>query len=539
MRDGPSRFKSERVRDIEPLNHESDNPGGHWWLSRFSQSVFYFIEARFNKVFGAQNPFYHLGDLGFYFFYIMLVSGTYLFFYYEPTVAGSFDQLQRLTHDQWYLGGIMRSLHRYAADGMVLVMVLHILRELVMGRFRGARWFSWVTGVPLVVMVYLSGIIGFWLVWDQLGQFIAVRTSEWLDWLPIFASPMARNFLLNTDVTDIFFRLLIVTHIGIPLFLLAAMLVHVKRVSRARILPPRMLALGTMAALILLSLLQPVVSHARADMSTAINSLNMDWFYLFAYPMIKPGSVGMLWGIFTATLMLMLFLPWLPPRPAPKPVAAVNLDHCSGCGLCADDCPYEAIKMRARSDAHPYFLQEACVIASNCVHCGICTGSCPSSNPFRHTTARPLGRSGSLKSGIEMPQWNVDFVRHQIDCALSDSGVEDKILLVGCEHGINVRTQSTDGVAPVTVPCIGMLPPAFIEHALRKGAAGVLLNGCRKGDCYHRLGGGWLMERLGNERRPFLRHSVDRSSVGLCWAAPPDRQELQNAIDTLQQATSS
>jgi len=509
------------------------------WLSQFCRSAFYFIEARFNSSFGEHNPFYHLGDLGFYFFYIMLVSGTYLFFYYEPTVIGSFDQLQRLTREQWYLGGVMRSLHRYAADGMVLVMALHILRELVMGRFRGARWFSWITGVPLLVMVYLSGIIGFWLVWDQLGQFIAVRTSEWLDWLPIFASPMARNFLLNTDVTDMLFRLLIVMHIGFPLFLLAAMLIHVKKVSRARILPPRMLALGTLAALVLLSLFQPTISHDRADLSTAINTLNLDWFYLFPYPLMKTGSMGMLWAGFAAALILMLFLPWLPPRPKPEPVAAVNLDYCSGCGLCADDCPYEAIRMRGRSDAHPYFLQEACVIASNCIHCGICTGSCPSSNPFRHATALPFGRSEALKSGIEMPQWNVDLVRRQVEHTMSKSGTANKILLIGCEHGADVRTHAIDDVAPVTVPCIGMLPPAFIEHALRKGAAGVLLNGCRQGDCYHRLGGGWLRERLSNDRRPFLRHSVDRSRVGLCWAAPPDWQELQHAIDTLRQSISN
>ncbi len=507
----------------------------HLWFSRFCRSVFYFIEARFNAVFGSHNPLYHLGDLGFYFFFILLATGAYLFFYYEPTVSGSFDQLQRLTREQWYLGGVMRSLHRYAADGMVVAMALHILREWVMGRFRGPRWYSWVTGIPLLIMVYLSGVIGFWLVWDQLAQFIAVRTSEWLDWLPIFASPMARNFLLNSDVADMLFRLLIILHIGIPLFLLAAMLVHVKRVSRAHILPPRVLALGTLAALTLLSFLRPTVSHDRADLGTAVSSLNMDWFYLFAYPLMKTGSMGMLWAIFAAAILFLLLLPWLPPRPRPEPAAVVNLDYCSGCGLCADDCPYEAIRMRDRSDAHPYFLQEASVIAGNCVHCGICTGACPSSNPFRHATALPFSRANVLKSGIEMPQWNVDFVRRQVERAMSDSGATGKVLLVGCEHGVDIRAHAMDTVTPMTVPCIGMLPPAFIEHALRKGAAGVLLNGCRQGDCYHRLGGSWLRGRLNNERRPFLRHSVDRSRVGLCWAAPPDWRELQRAIDALRQ----
>jgi len=463
----------------------------------------------------------------------MLVSGTFLFFYYEPTVEGSFDQLQRLTDKQWYLGGVMRSLHRYAADGMVLVMLLHLLKELVMGRFRGPRWFSWVTGVPLLVMVYLSGIVGFWLVWDQLGQFIAVRTSEWLDWLPIFASPMARNFLLNSDVTDLLFRLLIVMHIGIPLFLMAAMFVHVKRVSQASIMPPRLLASGTLAALILLSLLQPVSSHARADLGVAVGSLNMDWFYLLPYPLIQTESTGMLWALSAGTILLLFFLPWLPPRYRNEPVAAINLDYCSGCGLCAADCPYEAISMRDRSDAHPHFLQEASVISSNCVRCGICTGSCPSSNPFRRATALPFGRTETLKSGIEMPQWSVDRIRHQVDRILSPAGAEGRILLVGCEHSADIRKHSRPDVAPLIVPCVGMLPPSFIEHALCNGAAAVLLTGCRQGDCYYRLGGSWLRDRLNNARRPFLRHSVDRSDIRVCWAAPSDQHKLQNTIDAL------
>ena len=129
-------------------------------LVRLSRAAFWRVEGWVNPDFGSSNPFYHLGSLGFYFFYIMVISGLYLIIYYEPTVTGSYDQLEYLTREQWYLGGIMRSLHRYSADGMVLVMGLHILRELVMGRFRGARWFSWVTGIPVLIMVYIAVIEG-------------------------------------------------------------------------------------------------------------------------------------------------------------------------------------------------------------------------------------------------------------------------------------------------------------------------------------------------------------------------------------------
>ena len=41
----------------------------------------------------------------------------------------------------------------------------------------------------------VSGITGYWLVWDQLAQYVAIATTEWLDSIGIFAEPIARNFL--------------------------------------------------------------------------------------------------------------------------------------------------------------------------------------------------------------------------------------------------------------------------------------------------------------------------------------------------------
>ena len=494
-------------------------------LSRLSRAALLRIEAWFNTAFGSNNPLYYLGSLGIYFFYIMVVSGIYLLIYYEPTVAGTYDQLQYLTREQWYVGGIMRSLHRYAADSMVLVMALHILRELVVGRYRGARWFSWVTGVPVLIMVYLTGIEGFWLPWDKLGQFLVVRTAEWLDWLNISNSAMARNFLTKTDMTDIFFRMLIIIHISLPVFLQAFLLLHIKKVSQARILPPRTLALGTLASLVLLSLVFPTVSQDRADLSLVPGgALPLDWFYMFFYPLMESWSMGAVWMLVIGSIVLLTALPWLPPKRG-KDIAEVSLDNCNGCGLCAEDCPFEAIVMRPRSDgqSHP---REAVVIADNCVECGICAGACPTAMPFRRVQV--------LKSGIDLPQRNVQHLLEVTRAALAGlTGPSPRILIYGCDHGVDVDKLSQPDTATLSLPCIGALPPSFIDYALRHGADGVILTACRDGDCYHRFGDVWLRSRLNNERRPFLRRSVDRSRIGLCWAAPPDRQRLQQALASL------
>jgi len=505
-------------------------------LRRGIAGLFYRLERWINWAFGNKdNPFYHLGDLTFYFFYILIVTGTYLFFFYESTVEGSFDALDRLSKEQWYLGGVMRSLHRYAADAMILTMALHILREFVMGRYRGARWFSWFTGVPVLWLVYMSGLVGFWMVWDVMAQFLAERGAEWIDWLPGFGSPMARNFLSNTTIDDLFFRLLIVIHLGISLFLGAFLLLHIKRISKAHILPPRRLATGTLLAMVILSLLKPTISQQRADLGLAPGTLDLDWFYMFAYPLMDMWSFGAVWALIGGVTLLLLVLPWLPPEKA-QPVAVVNLDNCNGCGFCAADCPYEAIGMRERSDGRELGQQEAFVIADNCVQCGICTGACPSSNPFRHASALPVhhqhvGHGEGLKSGIEMPQWGVERMRREVEKALAGGAGIGKILVVGCDHGVPIQENLPSDVASLSLPCIGMLPPAFAEYALRHGANGVFFAGCRTGDCFHRLGDAWLSERFDDRRRPFLRRSVDRTRIGICWAAPSDHKHLAQELE--------
>ena len=96
------------------------------------------------------NPLQHLGSLTIFFLWIVLVSGIYLFAFFRTSVDGAYESVEYLTHTQWYLGGVMRSLHRYASDAAVITILLHIFKEFSYDRYRGKRWFSWLTGVPFV-----------------------------------------------------------------------------------------------------------------------------------------------------------------------------------------------------------------------------------------------------------------------------------------------------------------------------------------------------------------------------------------------------
>lgn len=282
------------------------------FLHRIGQNIFLRLENALNIGFGPTlNPFYYLGAITYLMFWIIVVSGLYIYAFYDTGVDSAYNSVERLTHNQWYLGGVMRSLHRYASDGMILFSVLHLLRNFVFDRYRGFRWFSWYTGVAALWLVYVAGINGYWLPWDKLAQFAAIASSEWLDALPIFSAPLVRNFLEQGSVNDRFFSLLSFMHLGIPLATFALIWVHTQRVPQAKTSPPKALTVGLVLSMVVLSLIKPALSQGHADLDSAPFALNMDWFYLWGFPMLYAWSAEKIWiaiGLVNGLLLLVPFV---------------------------------------------------------------------------------------------------------------------------------------------------------------------------------------------------------------------------------------
>lgn len=285
-------------------------------LQALLQRAFMHLEAVFNRAFGDRmNPLYHLGAMSFFLFWIVAASGLYLYAFFETGVAQAYASVEALTHHQWYAGGVLRSVHRYASDAMVLTMTVHLLRHFAFDRFRAFRWFSWATGVVLIWLLYACGINGYMLPWDRLAQFVIVGTFEWLDWLPTFGGTLMRNFIHPASVGDRFFSLLSFMHVGLPLFFLLLMWVHVQRVPKARTTPPRPIAAGLLALLAALAIARPVLSQGgAADLGTAVTSLRLDWFYLAVYPLINDWPLGRVWALAGGATLLLLAVPLWPPH---------------------------------------------------------------------------------------------------------------------------------------------------------------------------------------------------------------------------------
>ncbi len=479
-------------------------------------------ERLLDRAFGSEHdPLRHLGAIGFFAFWLLAASGIVLYIVLDTSVAGAWRSIHDLADAPFALGVLLRGLHRYAADLMVLAMVAHLVREWLHRHERGVRRHAWLTGVPLIAIVFAVAIGGFWLHWDQLGQYSAVATAEWVDALPFVSSAMARNFLAG-GVGDRLFSLFVFVHIGLPLMLVFGLWFHIQRLTRAAVWPPRVLAVGLGLMLAALALVLPVASHAPAALDRVPDALRLDWLLLFVHPLTEATSPRWVWALVIGGALLLFALPFLPSRAdTPAPAAVVDPANCNGCRRCFADCPYAAITMVP----HPHQRigrQLAVVDADLCVSCGICAGACPSSTPFRSTA--------QLVTGIDMPQRPIDGLRRQLRDSLAGARSARPIVIFGCDHGAQLSRLAADDVHTFSLLCAGQLPPSFVEYALRDGAAGVVVAACRDGGCEFRFGARWTAERLRGAREPHLRASVDAERVELVYAGRGDEAELAQAV---------
>ncbi len=482
-------------------------------IQKTGRLAFEWPQRWLDKAFGnTLNPLRHLGSMTIFFLWVVLVSGIWITIFFQTSVNGAYESVEYLSNDQWYLGGVMRSLHRYASDAAIVTLVLHIFKEFVFNRYRSARWFSWMTGVPLLWMIFPLGITGYWLVWDQLALYVALVSSEMLDALPIFTDSMARNFLSVEALSDRFFTLMAFTHIiGLPIFLVFAIWIHVFRITRPKINPPRTIMAGALLSMLALSMAYPALSQGKADPASVPDTLVLDWYYLLIYPLMKTWSPGAVWLLLVGFSMLLCIAPWLPPGRKPA-VVSVDLENCNGCERCVEDCPFGALEMAPRSDGLKY-TSEAIVLTNLCLSCGICVGACPTATPFRTRSA--------LSPGIDLPDQPVVEIRELVTDASAGLQGNRRLLVFGCDGSSKLSGLKDSETAVVNLTCVAQLPPSFIDFILSRDLAdGVVMAGCASGDCQYRLGAQWTEQRINRQRDPRLRKRVDTEKLALLWTEP-------------------
>jgi ubiquinol-cytochrome c reductase cytochrome b subunit len=147
-----------------------------------------------------------LGEIALYSFVILLLSGTFLTFWFDPSqrevvYEGSYEPLQGIEMSAAYAstlhisfevrgGLLMRQIHHWAALIFMAAIVVHLLRVYFTGAFRKPREFNWIIGVGLLTLGIVEGFLGYSLP-DDLLSGTGVRIAEAI----IQALPLVGSYL--------------------------------------------------------------------------------------------------------------------------------------------------------------------------------------------------------------------------------------------------------------------------------------------------------------------------------------------------------
>ena len=164
------------------LLEKGTDAGAVWVDDRLGSSNF--VRRSLNKVFPDHWSFM-LGEVALYTFIILLLSGTYLSFFYTPSLTevvydGSYVPLKGVTMSQAYAstldisfdvrgGLIMRQIHHWSALLFMASIVVHLMRVFFTGAFRKPRELNWIIGVTLLVLGIAEGFAGYSLPDDLLS----------------------------------------------------------------------------------------------------------------------------------------------------------------------------------------------------------------------------------------------------------------------------------------------------------------------------------------------------------------------------------
>jgi len=185
-----------------------------------------------------------LGIISLSAFLLTLITGVLLMFYFKPYPAVAYDSIKDI-HFVVPTGQFMRNIHRWAAQVMVVAVILHMARVFYTAAYRAPREYNWVIGLLLLVVTLGLSFTGYLLPWDQLaywaitiGANIAQSPRELTDALGLTAyfdpGGLQKFILLGSDEIgeEALIRFYVLHIMILPLVLAVLIAVHFWRIRK-------------------------------------------------------------------------------------------------------------------------------------------------------------------------------------------------------------------------------------------------------------------------------------------------------------------
>jgi quinol-cytochrome oxidoreductase complex cytochrome b subunit len=196
--------------------------------------VLHFRPVRVPRDTLAYNHTFGLGGMSLLLVLLLVATGALLMFAYEPAPGDAYESIVGLERDVLF-GKLVRSVHHWSANFLIVVVLLHLLRTFFTGAYHPPRQFNWVLGLALLCFVLMSNFTGYLLPWDQLSYWAITISTGMLEYVPLVGAWLQNVVRGGSEIgqaTLINFYTLHTTLLPVTIFVLMGF--HFWRVRKAR-----------------------------------------------------------------------------------------------------------------------------------------------------------------------------------------------------------------------------------------------------------------------------------------------------------------
>ena len=142
-----------------------------------------------------------LGGLSALLLSMLILTGVFLEVNYTPNPTQAYQDVLNLRMNTWF-GDLLRNIHHWSANLLVLVALLHLLRVFYTGGHRGPRAVNWIVGVLMLLLVLGANFTGYLLPWDQLAYWAVTVGTSILSYIPVVGEAISRLLLGGPEVGE-------------------------------------------------------------------------------------------------------------------------------------------------------------------------------------------------------------------------------------------------------------------------------------------------------------------------------------------------
>lgn len=287
-------------------------------------------DALYERIPGGSRWRYVWGSSLVFAFTVQVITGLFLWTAYSPSAQTAWESVYYIQHEM-LLGNVVRGIHHFAAQAMIVLLALHLIQIVIDGAYRAPREVNFWLGLILMQIVLAMSLTGYLLPWDQKGYYATQVATKILGATPLVGTQLQNLVQGGPEYGHHTLTRFFALHAGIlPALLIGFLMLHLHAFRRhgvtarrplrnpdtffwpEQVLKDGIVCLTILAVVVSLAWFNGAPLSAPANPAESYSAARPEWYFLFLFQFLRFEAIehyGLAFGaIYVPGAIMLMFV---------------------------------------------------------------------------------------------------------------------------------------------------------------------------------------------------------------------------------------